>query len=50
MRILLFLIALVVDLPLLAVKLPWLNLVTNGIQQKLSCREAFGEDIRFKSA
>ena len=40
MRILLFLIALAVNLPLplLAVHLLRLNLVTNGIQQKLSCR------------
>ena len=49
LRILLFLIALAVNLPLplLAVHLLRLNLVTNGIQQKLSCRGVFGEDTRF---
>jgi len=39
-RILLFLITLAVNLPLplLAAQLPWLNLLTNGVQQKQSCR------------
>jgi hypothetical protein len=45
----LLLIALAVNLalPLLAVHLLRLNLVTNGIQQKLTCRGVFGEDTRF---